>query len=212
MEGGDASFGVAVLRSGGQPFAGGSLRELLNKARVELSPFSDWISGAQVETVEWGIIPIHPLRRFVYDHLMLVGDSAGQATSWACMGSAMALISGRMAGEAAANALRRGDTSARSLFTYEKQWRDCYGRIFDQAEQLAPLIYAQNDAQWANNLVLLQNLTPHQMIARLRTNWPQLPGWKLAFVVWYDRLGRWRRGLVKTLRKALSRNAQQGNA
>jgi flavin-dependent dehydrogenase len=58
-----------------------------------------------------GVIPVCPPRRFVYDGLMLIGDAAGQATIWSCMGSEPALIAGQLAGQAAIEAQRRKDYS-----------------------------------------------------------------------------------------------------
>jgi digeranylgeranylglycerophospholipid reductase len=189
------SFGYATLSTTGS-YPAGLVRQRYERARREFAPYAEWLAGARAQHDETGTIPVIPVRRFVYDGLMLVGDAAGQATIWTCMGSEPALVAGQWAGQAAVEAHRSGDFSRRTLGSYQRQWDQAYRRIYRQGAWLAAVIWERDEMGWNRDIPLFQGLTSEQMLARLRANWPQLPWWKVALIRAYDWAGRLRRRLV----------------
>jgi flavin-dependent dehydrogenase len=201
LQGNKASVGIAFL-SPEVRFPGKKAKVLLSQALNGFPQVCDWLANAQIGEPEAGSIPIFPPRKFILHGLMRIGDAAGQATIWDCMGSEMALIGGDMAGQAAIQSIRQNDYSVGTLSQYQKAWDQQYRAIYRQAELTAPLVWRCNDDDWERNLHGLQQLTSDQMLARLRWNWPQLPLWQIYFILAYDWAGRTRRGLVKRLRNA----------
>jgi digeranylgeranylglycerophospholipid reductase len=192
---GRISFGYASL-SRTVDYPGQPVRERYYRALREFAPYADWLADAQPDHVERGTIPVCPPRRFVYNGLVLVGDAAGQATIWSCMGSEPALVSGQWAGWAAVEAHRRRDYSFTALQSYQQRWDRAYRRIYRQGALLAPVSWGQGEISWNRQIPLLQQLGPEQMLARLRTNWPLLPWRKIALVRAYAWAGRTRRRMM----------------
>ena len=208
LDDGRASFGYASL-SASPAYPGQIVRDRYDRARREFKPYADWLTVAQPSRVEAGTIPICPPRRFVYHGLLLIGDAAGQATIWSCMGGESALVSGELAGQAAGEAHRRHDYSPAVLGSYQRQWDRNYRRIYRQGALLAPVTWRQGEVSWNRQILLVQQLTPEQMLARLRVNWPLLPMWQVLFIRAYDWAGRVRRGLVARLRAYFSQRVPQ---
>jgi flavin-dependent dehydrogenase len=114
------------------------VRQRYQRALQELAPYADVLARGKPGPVERGSIPLGPVRCFVYDGLMLVGDAAGQATPWACMGSESALINGQTCGRVAAKAFKQGDLRAKVLREYEGHSLGVHGEraCFDQRPDL----------------------------------------------------------------------------
>jgi len=203
LEGGKASVGIAFLSPDAR-FPGREAKPLLAKALEGFPGVREWLRNASKREIEVGSIPIFPPKRFVFHGLMRIGDAAGQATIWDCMGSEMALVGGAMAGKAASQAIRRQDYSLGTLSHFQNEWDREYRGIYRQAELTAPLVWRCSNEDWERNLHGLQQLTPEQMLARLRLNWPRLPRWKIYFILAYDWAGRTRRGLIRRLRNLWS--------
>jgi digeranylgeranylglycerophospholipid reductase len=99
--------------------------------KAEVKGFLDrWISrqpglaqGQALEIVGGAVSTNKPLDRTVTDGVMLVGDAARLIDPLTGGGIVNACISGKLAGEVAAQAVRKGDRSARFLQKYEKAWR-----------------------------------------------------------------------------------------
>lgn len=197
---GQVSFGFAIL-SKDQRFPGAAAKKNLRQALYEFEPYHSWLENASLIEIEAGSIPVFPLRRFIYDGLMIIGDAAGQATIWSCMGSESALESGQLAGEAAAQAHTAGNFSARFLEHYQTKWDQRHRRVYQRNGWVAPVSWGMTSDQWNRQITLLPRLTPQQMIDRLRINWPvpSLP--MILFIRLYDLAGRIRRGLVKRIRE-----------
>lgn len=196
---GRVSFGYATLGTT-LNYPEKTVRERYYRALRTFVPYADWLADAQLDHTEMGTIPVCPPRRFVYDGLLLVGDAAGQATIWSCMGSEPALVAGRLAGWAAIEAHRSRDYSLATLRSYQRRWDQAYRCIYRQGALLAAVSWRQGEVNWNRQIPLVQQLTPEQMLARLRTNWPLLPWWKIAFIHVYDWAGRIQRGLVACLK------------
>jgi Dehydrogenases (flavoproteins) len=80
--------------------------------------------------IEWGggCIPVHPLKNFVTDGVMLVGDAARQTNMpSAVIGILHAMDAGVLAGETAVEAHEDGDFSSNLLSRYEQRWYRLHG-------------------------------------------------------------------------------------
>lgn len=64
-----------------------------------------------------------PLARTVAEAALVCGDAGGFVNAYTGEGIYHAMVTGRLAGEAAADALTAGDTSAAALAGYERRWR-----------------------------------------------------------------------------------------
>ena len=69
------------------------------------------------------MLPLGPVRRTVTDRVLAVGDAAGMVKPTTGGGIYYAMLSGRLAAEVAAEALRRDAMRARDLQPYEDAWR-----------------------------------------------------------------------------------------
>jgi flavin-dependent dehydrogenase len=194
LEAGRISFGFAsVTDSPRYPLK--LVRQRYQRALQEFAPYAGILARGKPGPVERGSIPLGPVRRFVYDGLMLVGDAVGQATPWACMGVEPALVNGQTCGHVAAQALKQRDFRARVLREYETIWAQANQRSYRQGTMLAPLQWTQSEETWDKITASHSRLTPEETLAHLRHNEPirSLPilGWSMV----YDRLGRIRRGV-----------------
>ena len=179
------------------------VRQRYRRALREFAPYADILARGKPGPVERGSIPLGPVRRFVYDGLMLVGDAAGQATPWACMGVEPALVNGQTCGRVAVQALKQGDFRATVLREYEAIWAQANQRSYRQGTMLAPLQWTQSEEVWDKITANHSRFTPQETLAHLRYNEPihSLPmlGWNMV----YDRLGRIRRGVRDWARQHL---------
>ena len=79
--------------------------------------------GEVIEEVAGAVSVSMPLERTVADGLVLVGDAARLIGPLTGGGILNACLSGKYAGEVAAEAVRTGDAGAAALLTYERRWR-----------------------------------------------------------------------------------------
>ena len=179
------------------------VRQRYQRALQEFAPYADILARGKPGLMERGSIPLGPVRRFVYDGLLLVGDVVGQATPWACMGVEPALVNGQTCGRVAAQAFKQGDFRAGVLREYETIWAQANQRSYRQGTMLAPLQWTQGGEVWDKIAASHSRLTPEETLAHLRYNEPirSLPilGWSMV----YDRLGRIRRGVRDWIRQHL---------
>jgi digeranylgeranylglycerophospholipid reductase len=127
------------------------------------------LEGASAVEYHVGLIPSEGLRpRLVADGLMAVGDAAGQASTLVGEGIRFSLYAGRMAGETAADAVRRGDVSTRGLGPYERAWRRRFGRSLKLSLMVNRRLTTLSDARWDAGLEVLKQLTPAQAAQLLR--------------------------------------------
>lgn len=202
LRAGRISFGFASV-TGSPRYPLKLVRQRYQRALQEFAPYSDILTRGEPGPVECGSIPFGPLRRFVYDGLMLVGDAVGQATPWMCMGVEPALVNGQICGRVAAQAFQQGDFRARMLREYETIWAEANRRSYRQGSMLAPLQWTQCEEVWDKITVSHGCFTPEEALTHLRYNEPihSLPvlGWSMV----YDRLGRVRRGVRDWVRQHL---------
>lgn len=79
--------------------------------------------GEIIEEVAGGVTSSLPVDRSVTDGLMLAGDAARLIDPLTGAGIQNGLLSGRFAGEVAAEAVRADDASAGCLMAYDRAWR-----------------------------------------------------------------------------------------
>ena len=79
------------------------------------------------EQKAWGI-PIRPLSPSYADRTLVAGDAAGLVKPTTGGGIYYAFLSGRIAAEAAQNAIARRKYAANDLRGYERQWKAVFGR------------------------------------------------------------------------------------
>ena len=96
-----------------------------------------------------------PIKNFIEENTLIVGDAAGQAKPTTAGGIFSCGMAGIMAGRAISKAIQTGDSSA--LMDYEKQWRDKFGKEFEK-QNLARKILARLDNSTVNKL--FKSITP----------------------------------------------------
>jgi len=164
---GGVSLGVAAV-TGSPHLPARRLRDSWRRVKRELRPYSDMVSGAKPGPLEVGTIPLVMPRRFVFDGILLVGDSAAQATPWSCFGFHAALLNGSGAGQAILGTLDAGLVGGRGLRSYEEQWRRQNGRVYEFADRCAGRIWERSGEVWAKEVEDFGALTPEDALSRLR--------------------------------------------
>jgi digeranylgeranylglycerophospholipid reductase len=121
--GGTANVGLGIkIRLAG----GRTARELLD-GFIAARP--DLFSRAQALEINCGGVPVHPLGTpLVADGIMIVGDAARLVNPVSGGGIKLAMLSGKMAAEAAIEALREGDLTVRGLRAFPERWEREQGR------------------------------------------------------------------------------------
>src|SRR3970040_1862698 len=113
----------------------------------------------------YGLIPNDGLsRKTVYDNLILVGDSAGQANPLVLEGIRYAIMFGRVAGEVSANAIKSGDTSEKSLKKYEENWKKAIKAKINSASKVQERWIGLSDEEWDKEIEIIGELTPDEFI------------------------------------------------
>ena len=96
-----------------------------------------------------------PIKKFVEDETLIVGDAAGQAKPTTAGGIFSCGMAGIFAGKAIARALKENNISA--LKDYEKQWRGKFGKEFEK-QNLARKVLSRLDNDTVNKL--FNSITP----------------------------------------------------
>jgi len=96
-----------------------------------------------------------PIKNFIEDNTVIVGDAAGQAKPTTAGGIFSCGMAGIMAGKAISEALETGNPS--SLMNYEKQWKEKFGKEFEK-QNLARKILVRLDNDTINKL--FNSITP----------------------------------------------------
>ena len=129
------------------------------------------LTSAQPVEHHFGLIPSERFAASFAGHGILgVGDAAGQASSLLGEGIRYAIRAGSMAGDVAARALGRNDTSRAALLPFEKQWRKEFGADLRLAHRVNERIARWDDRKWDQRTEILKLLTPQQFAEALKTN------------------------------------------
>ena len=113
----------------------------------------------------YGLIPNDGLsRKTVYNNLILVGDSAGQANPLVLEGIRYAIKFGRVAGKVAADAIKLGDTSKESLYPYEENWRKEIESKIKSAGKVQDRWIGLSDEEWDKELDIIKELKSEEFL------------------------------------------------
>ncbi len=113
----------------------------------------------------YGLIPNDGLsRKTVYDNLILVGDTAGQANPLVLEGIRYAIRFGLVAGETAANAILKGDLSEKSLAPYEENWKKAIQSKINSASKVQSRWIGLSDQEWDKELDIIKELSIEEFL------------------------------------------------
>jgi len=113
----------------------------------------------------YGLIPNDGLsRKTVYNNLIMVGDSAGQANPLVLEGIRYAIKFGRIAGNVAAAALKSGKTDENALLPYEEHWRQEIESKIKSAGRVQDRWIGLTDEQWDKELDIIKELRPDEFL------------------------------------------------
>jgi digeranylgeranylglycerophospholipid reductase len=135
----------------------------------------------------YGLIPNDGLsRKTVFDNLILVGDSAGQANPLVLEGIRYAIRFGRLAGQVASKAISNEDTSEKALSSYEESWKKAILTKINSASKVQARWIGLSDQEWDKELDIIKELSIDEFldfikaefglasIVRLATHHPKL--------------------------------------
>ena len=129
------------------------LKQIIDK---KLGPIAK-LGKMKLIEFHYGLIPNDGLsRKTVYDNLILVGDSAGQANPLVLEGIRYAIRYGRIAGETAANALLKGDLTEKSLMPYEENWKKAIQSKINSASKVQARWLSLSDQEWDRELDVIK--------------------------------------------------------
>ena len=137
------------------------LKEIIEK---KLGPIKKL--GKLTETeFHYGLIPNDGLsRKTVFNNLILVGDSAGQANPLVLEGIRYAIKFGRVAGKVASDAIKSGNTDKESLYPYEDNWRKEIESKINSAGKVQNRWIGLTDEEWDKELDIIKELKPEEFI------------------------------------------------
>jgi digeranylgeranylglycerophospholipid reductase len=137
------------------------LKEIIDK---KLGPIKKLGKLTEVE-FHYGLIPNDGLsRKTVFNNLILVGDSAGQANPLVLEGIRYAIKFGRVAGKVASDAIKSGNTDKESLYPYENNWRKEIESKINSAGKVQNRWIGLTDEEWDKELDIIKELRPEEFI------------------------------------------------
>ncbi|MEX2192043.1 MAG: NAD(P)/FAD-dependent oxidoreductase [Nitrosarchaeum sp.] len=154
-------IGVGVGKPESQVDPTERLKELMDS---KIGPISKLGKITPIE-FHYGLIPNDGLsRKTVYNNLILVGDSAGQANPLVLEGIRYAIKFGRVAGKIASNAIKSGKTDESALYPYEEKWKkDIYAKI-KSAGKVQDRWMGLSDEEWDRELDIIKELKPEEFL------------------------------------------------
>lgn len=137
------------------------LKELINS---KAGPIAKLGKITPIE-FHYGLIPNDGLsRKTVYNNLILVGDSAGQANPLVLEGIRYAIKFGRVAGKVASNAIKIGKTDETTLMPYENNWRKEIESKIKSAGKVQNRWIGLSDEQWDKELDIIKELRVEEFL------------------------------------------------
>jgi digeranylgeranylglycerophospholipid reductase len=137
------------------------LKELINSKAGPIAKLG------KIKPIEfhYGLIPNDGLsRKTVYNNLILVGDSAGQANPLVLEGIRYAIKFGRVAGKVASNAIKIGKTDETTLMPYENNWRKEIESKIKSAGKVQNRWIGLSDEQWDKELDIIKELKVEEFL------------------------------------------------
>jgi len=154
-------IGVGVGKPESQVDPTERLKELMDS---KIGPISKLGKITPIE-FHYGLIPNDRLsRKTVYNNLILVGDSAGQANPLVLEGIRYAIKFGRVAGKIASNAIKSGKTDEMALYPYEENWKKDIQAKIKAAGKVQDRWIGLSDKEWDNELDIIKELKPEEFL------------------------------------------------
>ena len=137
------------------------LKELMD---TKLGPIKKLGKITPIE-FHYGLIPNDGLsRKTVFNNLILVGDSAGQANPLVLEGIRYAIKFGRVAGKVSADSIKSGKTDRDSLLPYEENWRKAIESKIKSAGKVQDRWIRLSDEEWDKELDIISELKSEEFI------------------------------------------------
>jgi len=153
------------------------LKELMDS---KMGPISKLGKISQIE-FHYGLIPNDGLtRKTVYNNLILVGDSAGQANPLVLEGIRYAIKFGRIAGKVAADAIKSGKTNETALYPYEENWKKDIQAKIKSAGKVQDRWIGLSDEEWDKELDIIKELKPNEFLDFIKADFGLASVLKLA--------------------------------
>lgn len=153
------------------------LKEIMEK---RMGPIKDLGKITPIE-FHYGLIPNDGLsRKTVYNNLILVGDSAGQANPLVLEGIRYAIKFGRVAGKIAANAIKSGKTTVKELEPYENNWKKEIESKINTAIRVQNRWIGLTDEQWDKELDIISELKSEEFLDFIKADFGLVNMLKLA--------------------------------
>ena len=99
-----------------------------------------------------------------------MGDSAGQANPLVLEGIRYAIRFGRVAGKTAADAIKSGDTTQKSLEAYEKNWKKAIESKIKSASKIQSRWIGLSDEEWEKELEIISELSADEFLDFIRAD------------------------------------------
>ncbi|MCH1607270.1 MAG: NAD(P)/FAD-dependent oxidoreductase, partial [Nitrosopumilus sp.] len=137
------------------------LKEIIDK---KLGPIKKLGKITPIE-FHYGLIPNDGLsRKTVFNNLILVGDTAGQANPLVLEGIRYAIKFGRVAGEVAAKAIKNKKTDENALYPYEENWRNAIESKIKSAGKVQDRWIGLSDEEWDKELDIINELKTDEFL------------------------------------------------
>jgi digeranylgeranylglycerophospholipid reductase len=139
------------------------LEKLNSIIEKKLNPFHKMGKIIPIE-LHYGAIPNEGLRKStVFDGLILVGDSAGQANPLLLEGIRYAIEFGRLAGKIGAMSLPSNSSKA-SLIEYERTWRSNIESKIHSAIKVQSRWIGLSDEEWNKEIEILRDMSMEEFL------------------------------------------------
>ena len=123
-------------------------------------------------------------RKTVFNNLILVGDSAGQANPLVLEGIRYAIKFGRVAGETAASkAIKSGKTSEKELQPYEDNWKKEIESKINSAGKVQDRWIGLTDDEWDKELDIISELKSEEFLDFIKADFGLSNMLKLATII-----------------------------
>jgi digeranylgeranylglycerophospholipid reductase len=126
-------YGWIFPKGEGVANVGVGVRSNTETAYHFLQKFTSKMDATPVELNVGGVPVTGPVDKTYTDGLMVVGDAAGQVEPFTGGGIHITAHCGRVAGEVAAEAIKKEKTSSNFLKQYEKRWKNEIGKDLKQS-------------------------------------------------------------------------------
>tara|TARA_Y100000590_G_scaffold276896_1_gene310886 strand:+ start:3511 stop:4719 length:1209 start_codon:yes stop_codon:yes gene_type:complete len=143
------------------------LNELIEK---KSGPIKDL---GKIEKIEfhYGLIPNDGLsRKTVYENLILVGDSAGQANPLVLEGIRYAIRFGEVAGRIASDAVKNSNMTEKFLMRYEDEWKKAIESNINSAGKVQNRWLGLSDEDWDKELTIINELSADEFLDFIRAD------------------------------------------